>query len=247
MNIASCRCRVLVAAALLTATGCRHEQSYFPLDAGWRYGYRMNLESDGTAGIEILKSAAVNLPPRTIGTIRATPRLFEDGRILYYAEDATGLRAVGFQLPGEEATIAAPDQYLLKYPLQTGAHWRTSGRTVLLTQRFLYSKALPITIEIDLDYSIEKVDETVRVPAGLFTNCLKVVAAGRTSVTTADNQQTLEVGVDIVEWYAPGVGLIKSMRAEHAGEERAGNARLSSELEYLATPRWFEWKLGSAG
>lgn len=232
--------RSLAVVFLLGATACRNDQSYFPLESGWRYGYRMTLESEGTAGAEKLASAAVNLPPQTIDSTSVTPRLFADGRILYFATDEKGIRTVGFRLPGEEPTRAAPDQYFLKYPLQSGAHWSAPGRTVLLTQRFLYSKALPITIGIDLDYSVEQAGETVRVPAGLFTNCIKIVATGRTSVTTADHQQTLEVGVDTAEWYAPGVGLVKSVRAEHAGSERAGNARLSSALEYLDKPGWLE-------
>ncbi len=229
-----------LAALLLAATGCRPDPSHYPLESGWRYGYRMALESEGTAGAERWASAAVNLPPQIVDSISATPRLFADGRILYFAADRKGIRTIGFRLPGEEPTMAAPAQYFLEYPLQPGTHWSAPGRTVLLTQRFLYSKALPIAIGIDLDYSVERARETVRVPAGLFTDCIKVVATGRTSVTTADRQQTLEVGVDIADWYAPGVGLVKSVRAEHAGSERAGNARLSSELEYLEKPGWLE-------
>jgi len=48
------------------------------------------------------------------------------------------------------------------------------------------------------------------------------------------------VTVDLSERYAPRVGLVKSVRAERAGEERAGNARLSSELEYFEKPSWFD-------
>jgi hypothetical protein len=237
-RLAAC---VIAFAATAAVAGCRYGgTSYIPLDAGWRYGYLLHLESEGTEGAAAFKSVAVNLPRREVAGVRATPRLFEDGRILYYTEDDTGLRAAAFQEPGEEATAAAPGQYLLRYPLEAGSRWQTPGRTVLLTQRFLYSKALPVTIGIDLDYTVEKVGETVRVPAGRFANCIKLVAIGHTTVNTADNQKTLDVSVDISEWYARGVGLIKSERTERAGDERAGNARLSTELEYLDKPSWFD-------
>ena len=111
---------------------------------------------------------------------------------------------------------------------------------MLLTERFLYSKALPINIGIDLDYAIEKTGENVRVPAGHFFDCVKVTATGQTTVNTGDNQRTLNVVVELVEWYAPGVGLVKSTRSEKAGEERAGNARMVSELEYASKPSWFD-------
>lgn len=230
---------VLVAAALMAGCGKRSE-SYFPLQSGRKFTYRIRLESEGTAGIETYKSFAVNLPARSIDGVKTTPRLFQDGRVLYYAEDDAGLRTVAFQKPGEDPSAAETGQYVIKYPLQAGTHWRAPGRTVLLTQRFLYSKALPIGIAVDLDYAIEKTGETVRVPAGRFADCIEIKATGATTVTTADNQTSLEVHVDIVEWYAPGVGLVKSERTEKAGEERAGNARSASELEYVSKPSWFD-------
>lgn len=213
--------------------------SYFPLAAGWEYGYRTELHTEGTAP-EVLRWTATNLPPRTLGGIAATPQLHQDGRILFYAADAEGVRLVGFEKRGEDAVADAPGQYVLKYPLKAGTTWRAPGRTALLTERFLYSKALPINIGIDLDYTVEKTDDNVRVPAGHFFDCVKVTASGQTTVNTGDNQRTLNVIVEVTEWYAPGVGLVKSTRTEKAGEERAGNARMVSELEYAKKPSWFD-------
>ncbi len=231
---------VLAAATLAAVGGCHDaKSSHFPLVPGWRFEYRLHLDTEGT-GAETSKSASVNLAPMSLDGIQATPRLFQDGRILYYADDGTGIRAVAFRKPGEDATPAAPGQYILKYPLQAGTRWRAPSRTVLLTQRFLYSKALPITISIDLDYAIARLDDAVQVPAGHFTNCIKVTGTGHTTVTTSDNQRTLDVDIEVVEWYAPGIGLVKSSRTERAGEERAGNAHLVSELEYVGMPSWFD-------
>jgi len=228
---------VLALAALLA--GCRDSQSSFPLDPDLRFGYRLHLESEGVAGVETFKSFAVNLHSETIDGVSTTPRLFEDGKIIYYAEDKTGIREAAFREPGSDVTTAAADQYVLKYPLQPGAHWRGPGRTILLTQKFLYSKALPVTIGLDLDYTVAN-PESVQVPAGHFSNCIKVTAVGHTSVTTIDNQSTLDVSVEISEWYAPGVGLVKSIRTEKAGIERTGNAQLVTELDYFGKPGWFE-------
>ncbi len=229
----------LALAAALSLTGCRNSQSPFPLDPDLRFGYRLHLESEGTAGAENFKSFAVNLRAETIDGAPATPRLFEDGKIIYYADDKTGIREAAFREPGSDVTPAASGQYILKYPLQPGAHWRAPGRTILLTQKFLYSKALPVTIGLDLDYTVAN-PESVQVPAGHYSSCLKVTAVGHTSVTTIDNQSTLDVAVEIAEWYAPGVGLVKSIRSEKAGEERSGNAKLVTELDYFGKPSWFE-------
>lgn len=231
----------LCAAIFFAATaGCDDAPGdYFPLDTGWHFGYRTQLISEGAA-TEIFRSTATNLAPRKVGEIVASPQLHQDGRILFYVEDAASVRLIAFQKPGEDAATEVPEQYVLKYPLQAGTHWRAPSRTVLLTERFLYSKALPIKIGIDLDYAIEKVNDDVRVPAGHFFNCIKVTASGHTTVNAADNQRTMNVDVAISEWYAPGVGLIKVMRAESAGEERAGNAHMVQELEYVKKPSWFQ-------
>ena len=213
--------------------------SYFPLEPGLRFDYRTDLNTEGTAP-ETLRSSAVNLAPRTLGDVVVTPQLHQDGRTLFYAENAEGIRLVGFQKPGEDAITEIPNQYILKYPLEAGATWRTPGRTVLLTERFLASKALPVRIGIDLAYKIETVNTDVRVPAGHFFDCIKIVAEGHTTVTTADNQRTLNVDVAITEWYAPGVGLVKAMRSERAGAERAGNADAVTELEYVKRRSWFQ-------
>ena len=229
----------LAVSVLMALAGCRNSQSPFPLDPDLRFGYRLHLESEGTAGAENFKSFAVNLRAQIIDGASATPRLFEDGKIIYYADDKIGVREAAFREPGSDMTPAAPGQYILKYPLQPGAHWRAPGRTILLTQKFLYSKALPVTIGLDLDYTVEN-PESVQVPAGHYSNCIKVTAVGHTSVTTIDNQSTLDVDVEIAEWYAPGVGLVKSIRSEKAGEERSGNAQLVTELDYFGKPSWFE-------
>ena len=232
----------LCAAILLggTSGGCDEgPRDYFPLEAGWRFGYRMQVDAEG-AGTEVFRATAANLEPRKIGNVTATPQLHQDGRILYYVEDPAGVRLIAFEKPGEDTPQKIPEQYVLKYPLEPGARWRTASRTILLTERFLYSKALPINIGIDLDYTVEKTDADVRVPAGHFLNCVKLTATGHTTVNAADNQRILNVDVEISEWYAPGVGLVKATRAERAGEERAGNAHMAQVLEYTRKPGWFE-------
>ena len=234
------RIGLLPAAAFTLLVGCDDGgNSYFPLAAGWEFGYRTELHTEGAAP-EVLRWTATNLPRQKLGDTVATPQLHQDGRILFYAADAEGVRLVGFEKRGEDAVADAPGQYILKYPLEAGTKWHAPGRTVLLTERFLYSKALPINIGIDLDYAVEKTGENVRVPAGHFFDCVKVTATGQTTVNTGDNQRTLNVVVELVEWYAPGVGLVKSTRTEKAGEERAGNARMVSELEYAKRPSWFD-------
>lgn len=235
------RLAAFCAALLILPTAACDDRTaaYYPLEAGWDFVYRTEVDAEGTAA-ETYRASATNLAPRRIGNIAATPQLHQDGWILFFTGSDAGVRLVGYQKPGEAAIIEIPEHFILKYPLEPGTKWRAAGRTVLLTERFLYSKALPIHIGIDLDYTVEDVGTDVRVPAGRFSNCVKITGTGHTTVNTADNQRILNVDVEVTEWYAPGVGLVKATRAERAGEERAGNARMVTELEYVKRPSWFD-------
>ena len=85
----------LIAVAMLLSTpACRHDESYFPLNPGWCYGYCLELESGQPIGAEALKvrSATADLPSRAIEGLGAMPRLFQDRRVIDYLADDTGAR-----------------------------------------------------------------------------------------------------------------------------------------------------------
>jgi hypothetical protein len=64
--------------------------------------------------------------------------------------------------------------------------------------------------------SIAATDESVVVPAGKFDRCLRIDGSGRRNVRTDRGNASAEVSVSHQEWYAPGIGLIKAERWEHA-------------------------------
>jgi hypothetical protein len=55
---------------------------------------------------------------------------------------------------------------------------------------------------LNLSLTIESVSDEVRVPAGTFKDCLKIKQVGENDAGTA---------VMGYEWYAPKVGIVKSM------------------------------------
>jgi hypothetical protein len=206
------------------------EGDYFPLQAGRSWTYTMHVDVHG-ADPETFKSVAVNLSQETVDGARATPRLYHDGRVLYYRRDGGGIRAVAFHEPGGPPQPAAAGQYVLKFPVEPGTAWRTPSHTSLLTQRLLYRKVMAVAIPIDIDHAIAAVDETVTVPAGRFRHCVHVKGTAKTTVNALDSTRILPVSVEVEDWFAPGVGLVKSVRSEIAGAERTGNARMVMELE----------------
>lgn len=206
------------------------ESDYFPLQAGRSWVYTMHVDVQG-ADPETFKSVAVNLVQESVEGTRATPRLYHDGRVLYYRRDPNGIRTVAFHEPGGAPQRAAGGQYVLKFPIRPGTAWHTPEHTFLLTQRLLYNRIVGVTIPVEIDYAITAVDDTVTVPAGRFRHCVHVTGAAKTTVGALDNTRILPLSVKVEDWFAPGVGLVKSVRSETAGAERTGNARMVMELE----------------
>jgi len=107
---------------------------------------------------------------------------------------------------------------LLPLPPVVGANWQYRSRLRLIEARTfaaedrLGNRYLPV----DLSASVAATDATVEVPAGRFEDCVKVEATGLTLVPADRGNLEVEVRVTQTEWYAPGVGLVKSTRAETA-------------------------------
>jgi hypothetical protein len=107
---------------------------------------------------------------------------------------------------------------LLPLPPVVGASWQYRSRLRLIEARTfaaddrLGNRHLPV----DLSASVAATDATVEVPAGRFHDCVQVEATGLTLVPADRGNLEVEVRVTQTEWYAPGVGLVKTMRAETA-------------------------------
>ena len=62
--------------------------------------------------------------------------------------------------------------------------------------------------------TIEELDDTVEIRSGRFPHCLHVVLKGTTTVRADRGHAVAEVAVEHQEWYAPGVGLVRTTRTE---------------------------------
>ena len=67
-------------------------------------------------------------------------------------------------------------------------------------------------------------------PAGRFDDCIRVEATGVTLVPADRGSLEVEVKVTQTEWYAPGVGLVKSTRLEAAESPFLRNGEYLQEL-----------------
>lgn len=239
----------IVAAAflafVLSACGDR-AANYFPLEQGMTRVYRQTVitRNKGNAGgfeKSELASAATDLAPRTVGGKSAVPRLYADGRVLYFARSGDGIVLIGKSEPGEDAPQDIAPRYVLKLPLAVGATWTSSGETESLHRTFLGGYGAinkPVAADGPIVFTVESVEDTVRVPAGTFHHCLRVHGVGSGKLDWGQPFGMLTVTMDVTQWYAPGIGLVKRVRKEGTGSDGPLGAELDEELDGVIEPGW---------
>jgi hypothetical protein len=169
------------------ARGDELSASYFPLKEGMRWEYTVTSDQGGMKNLLI-----TNLAPREVHGTTVTPRKWGLGGatvIELMKKDDTGIYRYAEQ-PGEQAppSLITPMECHLKFPLALNSSWNMSTKVG--------------DSNLTLSLTIESVSDEVQVPAGTFKDCLKIKQVGD------NNAGTAVIGY---EWYAPKVGVVKSM------------------------------------
>ena len=230
--------------AVLALSGCRFDErdaDYFPLDAGWSWHYRVvteirKLSKERTAMLVANRGAI------TVAGRQATPRIYQDGHRYYYAAEDDGIVLVAQQAPGDEAMLVPPDQYVIKFPIESGSSWPVASKTYLLRRQMFSPTAvimIPITAPMKITFTVESKDDVVKVPAGTFRNCVRVHGVAKAVRDLGERVGDKELTIDVMEWFAPGVGLVKMVRHEDSHPESLSTGTMTVELENLDNGPWF--------
>lgn len=181
---------LLLAVSLFTPGHGRCDElseSYFPLKEGGRWEY--NVISDQGATKKLL---ITNLAPREVNGTKVTPRKWELGGSTFIElmkQDETGTYRYAEQ-KGEQAppSLITPMECHLKFPIAEGSSWTMAAKLGNST--------------VNLSLTIESLSDEVKVPAGTFKDCVKIKQVGQN-----------DAGASVMgyEWYAPKVGVVKSL------------------------------------
>jgi hypothetical protein len=200
---------LLVALALLTpgqGRGDELSESYFPLKPGMRWEYTVTSDRGKT-----LKLIITNLAPRDVNGVTVTPRRWELGGSTFIElmkKDDTGIYRYAEQKGATGApSLVTPMECHLKFPIALDNSWTMATKMG--------------TGMVNITLTIESVSDVVRVPAGTFKDCLKIKQAGKNDAGTS---------VMGYEWYAPKVGVVKSMVAITTAAK--GQAKTSEHRVY---------------
>jgi hypothetical protein len=119
--------------------------------------------------------------------------------ISYYAKDQEGVYRVASQrqLSGnpEKLKYNEGKSYILKNPIKSGNEW--------------WYEINDPNSKLKIKAKIDSVGDMITVPAGMFEECIKVSKSGNGML----NDGT-EFKNEIISWYAPGVGIVKSTTIE---------------------------------
>jgi uncharacterized protein DUF3108 len=200
----------LIAPLFSLLVGCSEPSlEYFPLGEKikWEYRIEKKLSNDQSEG----KSIVAQLDSIQVNDINYFPHRYANGETLYYSKNETGI-----------LFSSKPDkngQLLLKYPLELNMNWKSDTRIELLNSRHESFSGGESFIsqdeEIVLDNQIVSYDETITVPAGSFSNSMRIESTA--FVTVKERTRGIEgVLIEQTQWYARGVGLVKQSRKEYS-------------------------------
>ena len=196
-------------AGLAPLGGCERAAApqYFPLreDLEWQYRIEKTVLSERVTQKSIVRS----LEAVTTEDGKMYPRVLANGKRYRFFVTDQGL----YRLAADNAR----QNLILGFPLQKGTTWIAPTRLFLFTLPTTGAEEmLRLSRDLQLDYEISSVEETVESEAGRFHNCLRVDAVGLLRFPRRVTLGVRAVKVRDTEWYCPGVGLVKKIRHESA-------------------------------
>ncbi len=119
---------------------------------------------------------------------------------------------------GTRCRAAGVVAVLLPDTLEVGTTWRVTSTRALAESRTFEPRDRIIArrLPVELQKQVVSFDDEVRVLAGRYEHCLLIEGQGLASVPTDRGNGSATVSVEVREWYATGVGLIKLERVERS-------------------------------
>ena len=224
---------MLVISFSLLFTACSDEEtSFFPLNSGHSLHYDVTKTTmDGTFG---QKYIVETLPQLHWQGTASVPIVSAGGEQYLYQQSSSAIHRVAFKRRGEATFVAHANPHLvLPEALQLGSAWQQTSYTKLLENTGPpWETLFKIVQPVDLKLKVEALDATVTVPAGSYQNCLKVSGFGETNVDVGNYIGRTVIAVKVEQWYARGIGLVKSLRTETTTADAISKGTLAMELEY---------------
>ncbi len=205
---------LIITLAALTLLSCGSQsKTYYPMEKGLTLSYSIDgdlktIEYFGERKLEGKKVIPLKI---TKG---------EDISFMFFSKNGKGVSIFAEQTANmSEPVIFEEPELLYAEPFKAKQSWKRNLTTTLM----MVKEQVPMT------YVIQKGTETVTVAAGTFNKCMKVIATG--SIEREKGLWgTVRLDVTRTDWYAPKVGLIKSVVHKVANHVMVGEETKITQL-----------------
>lgn len=211
-------------------------ETYFPLGEKRMWSYRVDIIPEIEKKI-IFKKISSGLEKQKIQLLEneediyAYPIQRENQSIYFYSYSKKGIKRLGYQeASGDKFIFDKKDRFVIKYPLEKGNSWNSISKTYLTLRRYPYFDYKAIT-DFNILHEIVSTSDVVQVPAGKFKNCLKINGFGETSFLADREIGSINIRINTTDWFAPNIGLIKSVRIEQTDTDLFGTTKMVKVLD----------------
>jgi hypothetical protein len=215
--------------------GCsENNNSYFPLEKIKSWTYKVEIQPQ-VEKKTIYKKVNLSLGKKKIKIDGEKKKIFpllrEDGSVFYYATDKKGIYRNGLAFAKDQSIkFEKEKRIVLPLPLDIGKKWNVESKTYLILKRYPYYD-YRATTNFQIDYEIISKKEIVSTSLGKFKNCLFIKGEGETKFIGDSEIGSIKIKIISKEWYAKGIGLIKSERIEQTDSDLFGTTKMTQILE----------------
>ena len=228
------RAALLAAAVLALLAGCKEPpgSSLFPLEEGRRWTYRLSSEwENDTRERETVVLSNLGRDS-ALESGSAWHRRSDTGLDYWLRADASGIYRVAAKsdVDAEPKPDPAP-RFVLKAPIAVGTSWQTTTTTYLMRRNSEFPPEIRHAHpSVPVVWTIEALDDRVEVPAGRFEQCVRVKGLALLRLFADPVNGFKDMPLTTLEWYCPGVGLVKVERREPANSTFLTGGTMTMEL-----------------
>ncbi len=164
---------------------------------------------------------------------------FHNGDIAYYVRNHNGILRLALYSASNGLVKDPNDHFLIKFPVKAGTQWKINSKPFFLEQSVRKINAGQASLSANLKintlvmkYEISSTETSINVSAGKYSHCVLIKGSG-TTTATGPEIGTTKIDVIQSDWYAPGVGLIKSERRETTELDWAKSSVYTMELDKI--------------
>jgi hypothetical protein len=223
---------LLSLAALLTGCSEPPGASLFPLDQGRTWTYRLTTEWENNTSereVVVLSNEGRDSALDSGSTYR---RRSDSGIDYWLRADDTGVYRVASKMDVEDLPNLDPKpRYVLKAPIAVGTSWPAPTTTYLLRRRADFPPEIRHSHpSVPMVYTIVALNQKVETPAGVFDRCVKVEGVAKLKLFSDPVKGWQDMPLTTLEWYCPGVGLVRVERSEPANSTFLLGGTMKMEL-----------------